>query len=67
MVCKHYPALHEVLPALPEKKVLGQFKDSFLQKRKEGLQEFLSAVVAQQRSYHWLPRYLHHFMLVAES
>lgn len=61
-ICKQYPALHEVLPALPEKKVLGKFKASFLENRREGLQRFLAAVVTQQPSYRFLPRYLHRFM-----
>ena len=61
-ICKQYPALHEVLPPLPEKKVLGKFKASFLEKRREGLQLFLAAVVTQQPSYRFLPRFLHRFM-----
>jgi len=59
---RQYPALKGILPAVPEKKVLGKFKSSFIEKRRLGLQDFLEAVVANQANYRFLARYLNTFM-----
>ena len=59
---KQYPALKSIHPAVPEKKMLGKFKSSFIEKRRLGLQDFLGAVVANQANYRFLARYLNTFM-----
>jgi len=36
------------LPALPEKKILGKFKASFIEKRRSALEDFLTYIVKNQ-------------------
>eukprot|EP00039_Didymoeca_costata_P011045 m.151718 g.151718 ORF g.151718 m.151718 type:complete len:350 (+) comp15043_c0_seq5:264-1313(+) len=62
VLCRQYPALRELLPQLPEKKVIGKFKSAFLERRRAGLEQLLKSVVDHQRSYRFLARYLHRFM-----
>jgi hypothetical protein len=61
-ICKQYPALKDVLPSLPEKKVLGKFKSSFVEKRRAGLEAFLAAALTQQHAYRFLSWFLYRFL-----
>lgn len=58
---KQYPALRDELPALPEKKILGKFKSSFVEKRRVGLEAFLLATCETQPAYRFISRFLHRF------
>jgi hypothetical protein len=62
---KQYPALREVLPALPEKKILGKFKSTFVERRRVGLEAFLLATCETQPSYRFISRFLHRFFAEA--
>ena len=61
---KYYPALAELLPELPEKKAFGRFRDSFVEKRRAGLEEFLEAMLEHQRSYRFLSQFMQRFLTV---
>eukprot|EP00041_Stephanoeca_diplocostata_P022100 m.523859 g.523859 ORF g.523859 m.523859 type:complete len:624 (-) comp21981_c0_seq1:135-2006(-) len=59
---KQYPNLRTILPALPEKKILGKFKSSFVEKRRVGLEAFVTAVKDNQRQYRFIARFLNRFV-----
>lgn len=63
---KQYPALKRVLPAIPEKKLLGKFKPAFIEKRRLGLEAFLTAVVENQSQHVIVARCLNRFMTAVE-
>lgn len=64
VLCKQYPALKRVLPDMPEKKLFGNKRASFVEKRRAGLQEFLKAAIEIQGEYHFVARFLHKFFFV---